>query len=308
MLDAGASPAAAGLEATAPPAPLGAGAAPKADEPDAISPRARYEHTAQHQCSELEGDPRSWQAIEPRYDIAWHFAIHRFDCEWRVERDATGIHAKAFIPNWKPIALPFVPSKHPGRQVVHCGVGAVEHTDAPLSVLAYRRVESGHLVGYNEGEWGGGLLSYDASGQLRQTITDENVVALLETPFGLLGFTGLAHGLGSRGHVLRLTRSGHWWHSHELRLPGAPRNIHLEPDGSVLVVTSRDLVRVVQGSRIEHLHRGHWEALRTSSVVRDDDGTIYIGMNLAVVRLRPAQGGYIEDWVGPFDAKQPAPT
>lgn len=141
-----------------------------------------------------------------------------------------------------------------------------------------------------------------------QAITRENVVRIIEMADGILAFTGLAHLTGDVGHVLRLVRVGTSWRARTLALPGAPRAIRLDSDGSVLVVTTRHLVRVVGGSRIQRLHDGQWSGLSPNSIEQDVDGTLYIGMSGVVVRLRATGAGYAEDWLAPYDVKSWDPS
>lgn len=39
------------------------------------------------------------------------------------------------------------------------------------------------------------------------------------------------------------------------------------------------------------------------SIVKEDDGTIYLGGRYAVIPLRPASSGYTEDWLAPEGAE-----
>lgn len=223
---------------------------------------------------------------------------------------SAGLRAKLIVSYEQPsVHLPFVPADPPRIRVVRCG-GPDPKADRALPALEVRDwigVEGGFLVGYNSGEWGGGVLWYDSRGKLRQSITRENAVRIVETPHGILAFTGLAHLTVDEGHVLRLARVGGSWRARRLDLPGSPRAIRIDSDGSILVVTTEHLVRVVGGSRVERLHAGRWRGLYPTSIERHADGTLYIGMRSVVVRLRPTSTGYAEDWLAPYDAKKMDP-
>lgn len=254
-------------------------------------------------CSTREGDPRTWSA-QPHVD----FADHPY-CAWDIVRSDAGLRARLILSLEPTVSLPFVPDQQPRIRVVRCG-GPDPKADsslAPLKVRDWIGIKGGFLVGYNSGEWGGGVLWYDSKRKLRQTITTENAVRIVETPHGILAFTGLAHWTGDGGHVLRLIRAGDSWRARTLDLPGSPRVILLEPDGSILVVTTRHLVRVVEGRRVERLHAGQWRGLYPTSIEQDADGALYIGMRSVVVRLRPTSTGYAEDWLTPYDLKEMDP-
>jgi len=42
-------------------------------------------------------------------------------------------------------------------------------------------------------------------------------------------------------------------------------------------------------------------------MVRDEDGTLYLGGQYVVVRLRPLEVGYAETWLAPAGATRPRP-
>ncbi|MFT3767043.1 MAG: hypothetical protein QM820_16215 [Minicystis sp.] len=114
-----------------------------------------------------------------------------------------------------------MPTRKPCRQVVRCAKDPP--VDHPLTPRDYVRIDSGYLVAYNDGEWGGGLVHYDAAGVFRQSLTDENTVRVLQTPHGLLAFTGLAHQFTEYGHVLRLERTGGAWRVRKIDFEGHSR-------------------------------------------------------------------------------------
>ena len=71
----------------------------------------------------------------------------------------------------------------------------------------------------------------------------------------------------------------------------------------MLVATDGHLVRIGSGGRLTVLHRGKWSEIIPRSIVKDDDGAIYLGGRFAVIRLRPASSGYSEDWLAPEGAE-----
>jgi hypothetical protein len=222
---------------------------------------------------------------------------------------AAGLRARLIVAREPSASLPFVPLDPPRIQIVRCGPPdpKADSSLPPLAVHDWLAVEGGFLVGYNSGEWGGGVLWYDSNGTLRQTITRENAVRFVETRYGLMAFTGLAHLTQDAGHVLHLVYTGRSWRSRALDLPGSPRAIRLDSDGSVLVVTARHLVRVLEGSRVARLHTGRWGGLSPTSIEEDVDGALYIGMRSVVARLRPTLRGYTEEWLAPYEVKAADP-
>jgi hypothetical protein len=86
---------------------------------------------------------------------------------WRFEREV--------------IELPFQPSFVPKWGVAACETDeATDVVEPPQhAVRAFVATANGFLVGYNSGEWGGGLYSYAKSGELLQEILVDNVIRIV---------------------------------------------------------------------------------------------------------------------------------
>jgi hypothetical protein len=146
---------------------------------------------------------------------------------------------------------------------------------------------------------------YDAAGRRQEAITDENAIRLLPIPGGVLAFTGLAHMMTDRGQVLRLSRAGGAWRARSTPLPGTPQAMVIAQEGSILAISSRFLVRITDGPRVELLYEGQFSDV--TSMEEDVDGTLYVGGRSAVVRLRPTEAGYVEEWLAPYPIAQRVP-
>lgn len=95
------------------------------------------------------------------------------------------------------------------------------------------KVDGGEFIGTDHGEWGGDLVF--AHGSTRQSILKENILAVAKRGDDILVITGLTH-LDSRlGYIFGLSRQkdGTWIAQRRWRLPGAPRNIVMTPDGTI---------------------------------------------------------------------------
>ena len=99
-------------------------------------------------------------------------------------------------------------------------------------------VEGGWLAGSDDGEWGGELAYYDASGTVENLLA-QNVFALFELDRRILALTGLAHMSANRGYVYRIEKpTGEGWRAVPWRgLPGAPRAMRIEDTGELVVDT-----------------------------------------------------------------------
>jgi hypothetical protein len=272
---------------------------PKAAEASLLAQRKQWWADYARMCGPLGGDPRFWQVQQPPPDQS--DVPDRYPwCEWKVAIDGDAVAATPDLPRAEP-TLPFVPSHQPTLHLVHCETELMKphEPDAPLGVSDYVSTSTGVLVGYNSGEFGGELSWFDREGHLKQTIADDNIIRILNTSDGILALAGLAHLTIDTGSVLKLTQLADKWSATRTELPGAPRAARTLPDGSNFVVTTQHLIRLDAGPRVAVLHRGRWRGLYPNSLVRDDDGTFYIGIRHFVVRLQPSGSGYQEDWLVP---------
>jgi hypothetical protein len=208
------------------------------------------------------------------------------------------------FPQKISLELPVHVSMTPRWQVVRCGLHECgpRTPEPPLDVADYLEVDSGLLVAYDSGEFGGALLWFSQNGHLAQTISSTNTLRVVSTSRGPVAFAGLAHMMLDDGQVLFLSRHGATWRKRSRRLPGAPRVVVPQTDDSFLVITTEDLVRVTRDLQVVHLHHGAWGGLYPNSLVVDTDGSFFIGMRYAVARLRPGPNGFSEDWLVPETA------
>jgi hypothetical protein len=260
-------------------------------------------------CLEQEGDPRGWPEFEPADCDSWDMQAKYSYCTWTLESDGVGMVART---RWGPsaeIPLPFRPRWVPQYGVVRCGEEeGASGTRPNQRVRTLSEFSAGFLVGYNSGEWGGGLYWYARDGELRQRVLDDNVIRVV--PFGarFLAFTGIAHLVTDEGQATLLEFDGHEWSIvHSVDLTGMPLAFVDEPNGALLIATSDRIVRLSDAKRVEVLYRSKFGFDYPTSIIRDEDGTLYLGERYVVVRLRPRDVGYTETWLAPHGATRPRP-
>jgi hypothetical protein len=213
--------------------------------------------------------------------------------EWRVSLSAAGAVQITEVPQrYKEVsAKPELPA----------GVKLQKGMVGNLSSL---RVQNGWLLGFDGGEYGGGLWFANLDGKTQKLSGEsvgENVHGFIETSQGVLVFVGLAHPGFDSGKVLVLPYVVNSKTDVKIltELDGAPRTFtKLSPD-AVLVATTQGISRITSsGVKATLLYRS-FGGLYPNSVVSTPDGTIYAGMWLFVVRLARRPGGYREEWLIP---------
>jgi hypothetical protein len=127
-----------------------------------------------------------------------------------------------------------------------------------------------------------------------------------------LALEGLAHGGQSTGRIIRLVRDreGRWRSEDLIDLRHAPEVGETKADGSLLIATTRRLLRVVPSDKtVEVLHDdAFWGGLYPNSLVVTPGGAIYLGMRHGVAKLEKKGGQYRVAWLLPnkqFAATEP---
>lgn len=264
-----------------------------------------WEQDYRRRCEPYVGDASRWPAQAPSKADGYHLRVQFSHCSWMVSLgDSASVSATLYVPRPPTnLPLPFEPSVRPKWQIARCAGGAAgSETETPdLAVSDLLKVPDGYLVGYNSGEFGGGLARFDSQGQLLDWITSALVLRIVPTGRGAMAFTGPLDWSSSSGHAFRLTYDGKRWRVERVGFPGAPLALLPDRDGSFVVVTTSHLVEIKRNLRVLILHRGAWGkgAVCPSSVVRDASGTFYLGMSYAVARLRPTATRYSEEWLAP---------
>src|SRR5262249_19193635 len=148
--------------------------------------------------------------------------------------------------------------------------------------LVTTKVDDGWIVGFDAGEFGAGLWWFSADGKRRYKISNDHVKCFVQTTeVGLLVVSGLSHGSTSRGRIKRLFRGakGQWLIGGFLELLHAPEVVVRAADGSLVIATTHQLLRVVLASRkIEILvDQAFWGGLYPNSMVVTPSGKFFLG-------------------------------
>jgi hypothetical protein len=173
-----------------------------------------------------------------------------------------------------------------------------------LGVESKVKTGNGWLLGFDAGEFGGGLWFANDSGKTRK-LSNENVRGFVETSAGVLVFVGLAHMGMDSGKVLIVTE-----HDSDVgiqtsaKLDGAPQAVTRVSSDVALVVTTHGISQVSSTGEIKTLLHQTFGLLYPNSVVSLPHGTVYTGMRLFVVRLVKQSGGYAEQWLVPEKCKR----
>jgi hypothetical protein len=156
----------------------------------------------------------------------------------------------------------------------------------------------GLLIGFDGGEFGGGLWWSNNDGSKVSKLMDAPVKSLMATSDGVFVFTGIAHMGLDNGKVWVLRNASVDPNPALLiELNGAPQVITKGSNRSFLVATTQGVMRVSPEGKTEILMMAPFQFLYPGSIVETPDHQIYIGMRLFVVHLSPERNGYTQQWL-----------
>ena len=175
------------------------------------------------------------------------------------------------------------------------------------------QANAGWLVGFDAGEFGGGLWWYRSAGAEGARIrppTDapvhpsdyykaDNVRGFGRVGGELVVLVGLDHLEGRSGRVFEVKATGEdVVLAPRAVLDGSPQA--WVADGSSLLVLTDTSLYLLSGpttTTVVHTFTGDLGGLYPTSMMRTDDGQIYIGLRRYLIRLTPlADRGYMEQW------------
>ncbi len=170
-------------------------------------------------------------------------------------------------------------------------------------------VSDGWIIALSSVESGGEVWWVSRDGSRSEMIEGKHVVGFVNSAHGLLAALGQSYVTAEYGELVRFRPGAEGWAVDTMvDLGEVPRAMAVDHDGSILVVTPRNLLRVQPGDRLTHrLHHGKWIEMVPNSVTVDDYGVVHIGMRHAVVRLEPKNSTYKETWLVPSDCTRLEP-
>jgi hypothetical protein len=164
--------------------------------------------------------------------------------------------------------------------------------------LVTLRLEDGWLLGFDGGEFGGGLWFATFDGKT-QRLSEENVHGLVKTSQSVFIFVGNAQLIANSGKILTVPFTVE--SASDLKkladLDGVPEAFTKLSDETVVVVTTHGVFRINSSGATDKLLSRNFGLLYPNSIASTKDGTVYVGMRLFVVRLVLRSGEYKEEWL-----------
>jgi hypothetical protein len=202
-----------------------------------------------------------------------------------------------------------------------------EHFDpVPFQIAASRdrdgnryvaSVPDGFLVGFDDGEFGGGLWWFNHRGtESRRIRSDsakvnsadpyqpENVVGLPIVGGERLVLMGLNHLTGRSGRIFRAVQEGTDWALALVAvLEGAP-DVWFVDGNRLLFLTESGLWSTDPRGTTSRIYEVDLSGLSASAIVRAPDRGLYLGLRHYVLRLQESNGNWRETWYTPAGCRK----
>lgn len=164
-------------------------------------------------------------------------------------------------------------------------------------------VSNGWLIGFDGGEYGGGLWWFDHQGRKRLQLSTDNVRYLTPVRGQVLAFLGLAHLQHDFGRVVIVRPSQSGAVAETLGdLPAAPLAVTVAPASNhVLVLTSEGLSAMDVGGGQKHLGNMVPPLLGPTSIVETEPGVLYVGARHFVLRVTLSDRAPLVEWLARFN-------
>jgi len=243
---------------------------------------------------------------------------------------AAGIVAESFVP------LPSPPSEAEFRcanyskkeWVVSIADGKLRVRPAPRQTIDplpfnYKRqpdqagdrhvvqVTGGWLVGFDAGEFGGGLWWFSAEGKRSVRLKPpanapinpedifqaENVRGFLKLEDSLFVFMGLDHMGGRSGRVFRLRQDNSAWALEPFNILDGSPEAWVVDRGNIVILTGTGLWQATPDGHPRKLHDLQVGGLYPTSMVLAPDEGVYVGMRRYLLHLIPTGENWTEEWL-----------
>jgi hypothetical protein len=157
----------------------------------------------------------------------------------------------------------------------------------------YQKVENGWLVGFNRGEWGGGLYWFDEKGKNGYLIRYAHVKEIFEIEKEIYVVEGLAHLSVSEGEIFKVKKEKEKWEEEKfMKLDESPQTIILDKDNKFIIVFSNKVSSITIKKEIKDIMKEQvWEGYIYSNSMIINDENLYIGMRSGIIKVNLSHEG-----------------
>jgi hypothetical protein len=160
------------------------------------------------------------------------------------------------------------------------------------------RTADGWLIGFDAGEFGGGLWWFNSDGTVVRKLSPLNVHSILETPSGTFVLSGLAHLSLDNGEINQFTETeDDVTLKYVADLGGSPEASIVDPDGQIVVATMRSVLRVDYAGKVHKLYNSGEDLTYPTPVVVNSNKDIFVAMRFFILRLVHENSEYKPQWL-----------
>jgi hypothetical protein len=229
--------------------------------------------------------PTGWIHAPSRQENSDLWYCAGYGGSWVVNNDRSGVALTRFDPEVEK-QKPIPPKLKLSKEMI--GRRSIQPTS------------NGWLIGFDAGEFGGGLWWFNRAGSRTVKLLSDNVHAIYESSAGILILVGLNHMGLNYGQVYRFTDISVKVATVPVaKLDGSPEASIIEEDGNIIIATDHSVLRLNTDGQISEIYKTEEYLTYPTSAAIDPNGIIYVAMRFFVLRLIPRTDGYKAEWLMP---------
>jgi len=183
------------------------------------------------------------------------------------------------------------------------GVDLPPHVTLSKEMIGERSLQrtlNGWLIGFDAGEFGGGLWWFSTDGKDSTKLLPQNVHAIYKTPDGIFVLAGLAHLSLNSGEIDQFTETPDKVSlKFVVSLGGSPEASTLGPEGQIVIATPHSVLLFDHSLKLHELYKSGEDLTYPTSVVIERNGEVFVAMRFFLLRLVPEEADYRPDWLMP---------
>lgn len=148
-------------------------------------------------------------------------------------------------------------------------------------------VSDGYLVGFDHGEFGGGLYWFSKNGSQTYQISDFHVKQFSKAKDKIYAIAGIEHMGSDMGNLMSISLlNDKWMVNNSVKLPNDPKAIGIDSADNIVIVTSSAVLSVGKMDKIIVLNTyPKWKPIIFQSVLIIKNNIAYIGMDQGIYKL-----------------------
>ncbi len=151
----------------------------------------------------------------------------------------------------------------------------------------FQKLKDGWLIGFDNGEWGGGLYWYDNKGETNYKINNGNINDIFEINKEIFVVEGIAHLDISGGQIYKIIQEDDKWVEELfITLQLAPQVTIIDKSNNFIISNSSQIIKIGLDKKIEELiPKDKWNGWIYSNSMIIHENDLYVGMRSGIMKI-----------------------